>query len=56
MSTQALGIGAPRAAVWTGFLLMCLAMFIAILDIQGVATYVRLLVEKASLPLCATET
>jgi DHA2 family multidrug resistance protein len=29
---------APDASVWTGFLLMCLGMFMAILDIQVVAT------------------
>src|SRR6201998_4695994 len=29
---------APDASVWTGFLLMCLVMFMAILDIQVVAT------------------
>ena len=38
MSTQALDCGAPRAATWAGFLLMCLGMFMAILDIQVVAT------------------
>jgi MFS transporter, DHA2 family, multidrug resistance protein len=38
VSTQALDAGTPRAAVWAGFLLMCLGMFMAILDIQVVAT------------------
>jgi DHA2 family multidrug resistance protein len=28
----------PRAAIWLGFILMCLGMFMAILDIQVVAT------------------
>ena len=28
----------PSAATWAGFLLMCLGMFMAILDIQVVAT------------------
>jgi DHA2 family multidrug resistance protein len=28
----------PRAAIWIGFMLMCLGMFMAILDIQVVAT------------------
>ena len=30
--------GTPRFAIWAGFLLMCLGMFMAILDIQVVAT------------------
>jgi DHA2 family multidrug resistance protein len=38
MSTHALETAVPRAATWTGFLLMCLGMFMAILDIQVVAT------------------
>jgi DHA2 family multidrug resistance protein len=29
---------APSAAIWAGFLLMCLGMFMAILDVQVVAT------------------
>ena len=28
----------PSAAIWAGFLLMCFGMFMAILDIQVVAT------------------
>jgi MFS transporter, DHA2 family, multidrug resistance protein len=32
------GIAAPGAATWLGFVLMCLGMFMAILDIQVVAT------------------
>src|ERR1700748_2294576 len=32
------GIAAPGAASWLGFVLMCLGMFMAILDIQVVAT------------------
>ena len=38
MSEQAAKADRPRAAVWIGFLLMCLGMFMAILDIQVVAT------------------
>jgi MFS transporter, DHA2 family, multidrug resistance protein len=34
----ALGISAPRTSTWVAFLLMCLGMFMAILDIQAVAT------------------
>src|ERR1700760_4139801 len=37
MSEQ-IEIAAPRAAIWLGFILMCLGMFMAILDIQIVAT------------------
>jgi len=32
---------APGASIWAGFLLMCLGMFMAILDIQVVATSLR---------------
>ncbi len=38
MSAQEIDTSAPDAATWTGFLLMCLGMFMAILDIQVVAT------------------
>src|SRR5690349_24695707 len=32
------GLATPRFSTWAGFLLMCLGMFMAILDIQVVAT------------------
>jgi DHA2 family multidrug resistance protein len=38
MSEQAAKTDRPRAAIWIGFMLMCLGMFMAILDIQVVAT------------------
>jgi MFS transporter, DHA2 family, multidrug resistance protein len=39
MSDDRAGVGAPpRTATWIAFLLMCLGMFMAILDIQVVAT------------------
>jgi MFS transporter, DHA2 family, multidrug resistance protein len=38
MSAQEIDTSAPDAPTWTGFLLMCLGMFMAILDIQVVAT------------------
>jgi MFS transporter, DHA2 family, multidrug resistance protein len=38
MSEQAIAIAEPRAATWLGFILMCVGMFMAILDIQVVAT------------------
>jgi DHA2 family multidrug resistance protein len=38
MSEPANASGEVRAATWSGFILMCLGMFMAILDIQVVAT------------------
>ena len=38
MSEQAAKTDRPHAAIWIGFMLMCLGMFMAILDIQVVAT------------------
>src|ERR1700676_2801411 len=38
MSKPADAPGEVRPATWTGFILMCLGMFMAILDIQVVAT------------------
>jgi MFS transporter, DHA2 family, multidrug resistance protein len=38
MNGQPAGANEPRAATWLGFILMCLGMFMAILDIQVVAT------------------
>jgi MFS transporter, DHA2 family, multidrug resistance protein len=38
MSEQAARTDRPSAAIWLGFMLMCLGMFMAILDIQVVAT------------------
>ena len=38
MSERASVPGEVRAATWSGFVLMCLGMFMAILDIQVVAT------------------
>jgi DHA2 family multidrug resistance protein len=38
MSAQEIDRSAPDATTWAGFLLMCLGMFMAILDIQVVAT------------------
>jgi DHA2 family multidrug resistance protein len=38
MSEPTSGSGEVRAAIWSGFVLMCLGMFMAILDIQVVAT------------------
>jgi MFS transporter, DHA2 family, multidrug resistance protein len=38
MSEPAAKTDRPRAAIWLGFILMCLGMFMAILDIQVVAT------------------
>ena len=37
-AARAPAIAAPDASIWAGFLLMCLGMFMAILDIQVVAT------------------
>src|ERR1700756_4828643 len=38
MKQQPAGTDVPRAPTWLGFILMCLGMFMAILDIQVVAT------------------
>ncbi|SDT60142.1 DHA2 family efflux MFS transporter permease subunit [Bradyrhizobium canariense] len=38
MNERPIETDAPRAATWLGFVLMCLGMFMAILDIQVVAT------------------
>ncbi len=38
MKAQSIETSEPRAATWLGFILMCLGMFMAILDIQVVAT------------------
>jgi DHA2 family multidrug resistance protein len=38
VNAQPAGSNEPRAATWLGFILMCLGMFMAILDIQVVAT------------------
>jgi MFS transporter, DHA2 family, multidrug resistance protein len=38
MSTRVTGENEVRVATWSGFVLMCLGMFMAILDIQVVAT------------------
>jgi MFS transporter, DHA2 family, multidrug resistance protein len=38
VNAQLIGTNEPRAATWLGFILMCLGMFMAILDIQVVAT------------------
>jgi DHA2 family multidrug resistance protein len=38
MKAQSIDVSEPRVATWLGFVLMCLGMFMAILDIQVVAT------------------
>jgi DHA2 family multidrug resistance protein len=38
VTAQAIDTSEPRVATWLGFILMCLGMFMAILDIQVVAT------------------
>src|SRR3954454_8651568 len=40
---------APTTAIWLGFLLMCLGMFMAILDIQVVATSLPNIQEALSI-------
>ena len=40
----------PSPAVWVAFLLMCLGMFMAILDIQVVATSLPTIQQALALP------
>ncbi len=50
MSDQPTGANHPRAAIWLGFILMCLGMFMAILDIQVVATSLPAIQHALAIP------